>query len=79
MPQIYSTDRVLMASQDMIDALKHPHPDVIFSTIGDDKISALATLAEMFTIKFKKADAPELPLTPIKAAAAVSDLLHTAM
>jgi hypothetical protein len=30
MPQLSSTDRVLMAAQDMTDALKHPHPDVSF-------------------------------------------------
>jgi hypothetical protein len=46
MPQISSTDRILMAAQDMTDALKHSHPDVPFTTIGDDTISALATLAD---------------------------------
>jgi hypothetical protein len=53
MPQISSTDCILMAAQDMTDALKHPHPDVPFTTIGDDTISALATLAEILTRKFK--------------------------
>jgi hypothetical protein len=68
MPQMSSTDRLLMAAQDMTDALKHPHPDVPFATIGDDTISALATLAEIFTRKFKKAEAPEIQLAPTKAA-----------
>jgi hypothetical protein len=68
MPQIYSTDRLLMAAQDMNDALKHPHPDVPFATIGDATISALATLADIFTRKFKKADAPEILLATVKAA-----------
>jgi hypothetical protein len=67
MPQISSTDRILMAAQDMIDALKHPHPDVPFATIGDDTISALTTLAETFTRKFQKPGAtngpPELKKT----------------
>jgi hypothetical protein len=27
MPQMSSTDIILMAAQDMTDALKHPHPD----------------------------------------------------
>jgi hypothetical protein len=45
MPQMSSTDHVLMAAQDMTDALKHPHTDVPFATIGDDTISVLATLA----------------------------------
>jgi hypothetical protein len=69
MPQIFSTDRVLMPAQDMTDALKQPHPDAPFATIGDDTISALATLAEILTRKFKKAEAPEIPLGPIKSAA----------
>jgi hypothetical protein len=69
MPQMSSTDRLLMATQDMTDALKHPHPDVPFATIGDDTISALTTLADIFTRKFKKAEAPEIPLAPVKAAA----------
>jgi hypothetical protein len=41
MPQMSSTDRVLMAAQDMTNTLKHPHPDIPFATIGDDRISAL--------------------------------------
>jgi hypothetical protein len=53
MPQMSSTDRILMTAQDMTYALKHPHPDVPFTTIGDDTISALATLVEIFTRKFK--------------------------
>jgi hypothetical protein len=69
MPQMSSTDRVLMAAQDMTDALKRPHPDIPSATIGDDTISALATLAEIFTRKFKKAEAPVIPPAPIKYAA----------
>jgi hypothetical protein len=49
-----STDRILMAAQDMTDALKHPHPDVPLATIGDDTIAALEKLSEIFTRKFKK-------------------------
>jgi hypothetical protein len=69
MPQMSSTDRVLMVAQDMNDALKHPHPYVPFSTIGDNTISALATLADIFTRKFKKAESPKIQLAPNKAAA----------
>jgi hypothetical protein len=68
-PQMSSTDRVLMAAQDMTDALKDPHPDILFATIGDDTISALATLEKIFNIKFKKAEAPLIPPAPIKSAA----------
>jgi hypothetical protein len=69
MPQMSSTDRILMATQDMEDALKHPHPDIHFATIGDDKISALKTLAEIFTRKFKKVDAQNIQTAPQDAAA----------
>jgi hypothetical protein len=69
MPQMSSMDRVLMAAQDITDALKHPHPDIPFVTIGDDTISALATLVEILTRKFKKSESPVIPPAPIKYAA----------
>jgi hypothetical protein len=53
-----------MAAQDMTDALKHPHPDVPFATIGEDTITALATLSEIFTRKFKKPEATNIPPSP---------------
>jgi hypothetical protein len=68
MPQISSTARILMAAQDMKDALKHPHPDVPFATIGDDKITALATLSEIFIRKFTKPGANNVPPSPQKTA-----------
>jgi hypothetical protein len=40
-----------MATKDMTDALKHPHPDVPFATIGDDTITALSQLATIFKNK----------------------------
>jgi hypothetical protein len=54
-----------MAAQYMTGALKKTHPDVPFATIGDDTISALATLADIFKKKFKKTDAPEIPLASV--------------
>jgi hypothetical protein len=54
MPQMSSTDHILMAAQNMTDALKNPHPDVPLATIGDDAITALEKLSEIFTRKFKK-------------------------
>jgi hypothetical protein len=57
-----------MAAHDMNDALKHPHSYVTFSTIGDDTITALTTLAVLFKIRFKKPVAPEIIQSPIKAA-----------
>jgi hypothetical protein len=38
MPQLSSTDRLLMAAKDMTDALQNPHPDVPFASVGDDTI-----------------------------------------
>jgi hypothetical protein len=66
MPQMSSTDRILMAAQDMPDALKHPHSDVPFANIGDDAITSLATLSKIFTRKFKKPEATNMPPTPQK-------------
>jgi hypothetical protein len=55
-----------MVALDMTDALKHPHPDVPFTTTGDDKITALTTLAAISKNKFKKPLAPEIIELPIK-------------
>jgi hypothetical protein len=41
MPQLSSTDRLLMAAKDMTDALQNPHPEVPFASVRDDTISAL--------------------------------------
>jgi hypothetical protein len=68
MPKISSTDQLLMAAHDMIDGLKHPHPDVPFATIGDDTTTTLAQLAKIFKNKFQNPLAPEISQTPIKAA-----------
>jgi hypothetical protein len=64
MPKMSSTDLILMAAQDMTDALKHPHTYVPFATIGEDTISDLATLAEIFTRKLKKPEATNGPPAP---------------
>jgi hypothetical protein len=45
MPQISSTDRLLMAANDMDDALQHPHLQVPFAQVRDDTITVLAQLA----------------------------------
>jgi hypothetical protein len=68
MPQISSSERILMDAQDMIDALKHPHPDVPFATIGDDTITTLATLSEIMTKKITKPEAKNVPPSPPKTA-----------
>jgi hypothetical protein len=43
-----------MAAKDMKDALQNPHPDVSFAHVGDDTISALTELAEIFKLKLQK-------------------------
>jgi hypothetical protein len=57
-----------MAANDMDDALKHPHPEVPFSQVGDDTIIALTQLATIFNNKFQKPSAPELIQAPLNAA-----------
>jgi hypothetical protein len=68
MPQLSSTDRLIMATNDMANALQHPHPEVPFAHVGDDTITALTQLAEIFKNKFQKPKSPELTLSPTKAA-----------
>jgi hypothetical protein len=41
LPQLSSTNRLLMAAKDMTDALQKPHPAVPFASVGDDTIAAL--------------------------------------
>jgi hypothetical protein len=67
-PQLSSTDRLIMAANDMSNALKTPHPEVELSHIGDDTILALRTLDEIFKNKFQKVHIPELPAAPSKVA-----------
>jgi hypothetical protein len=66
MPQLSSTNRLIMAAKDMTDALKNPHPEVPFAQIGDDTISALAELAAILKLKLRQTPAPTLPTAPLK-------------
>jgi hypothetical protein len=54
MTQLSSTDRFLIASKDMTDALQNPHPEDPFPSVGDDTISALADLAAIFKLKLRQ-------------------------
>jgi hypothetical protein len=56
-----------MTAQYMTDALKHPHPDVPFATIGDEAIMDLTTLETILKNKFQKPLAPEAQNSPLKA------------
>jgi hypothetical protein len=55
MPQLSSTDRLLMASKDMTDAFQNPHPEVPFASVGDDTVKALTDLAAIFKLKLQQA------------------------
>jgi hypothetical protein len=67
MPQLSSTDRLIMDANDMTKALKNPHHEVPFDHVGDDTITALTQLAEILKNKFQKPKSPELTHSPIKA------------
>jgi hypothetical protein len=58
MPQLSSTNILLMASKDTTDDLQNPHPEVPFARVGDDTISALAELAAIFKLKLRRTPSP---------------------
>jgi hypothetical protein len=66
MPQLSSTDRLLMTAKDMTDAFQNPHPDVPFTSIGDDTIEAFADLAAIFKLKLQQASSPATQASPVK-------------
>jgi hypothetical protein len=66
MPQLLSTDILIMAAKDMTDALQNPHPEVPFARVGDDTILALAELAAIFKLKLRQTQPPTLPAAPPK-------------
>jgi hypothetical protein len=59
-PQLSSTDRVLMAANDTTDAFQNPHPNVPFASVGDDTITVLADLATIFKLKLQHDPSPEI-------------------
>jgi hypothetical protein len=66
MPQLSSTDRLLMAAKDMTGALQNPHPGVPFASVGDDTIAALADLAAIFKLKLRQSPSPATQASPAK-------------
>jgi hypothetical protein len=68
MPQLSSTDRLLMAAKDMTDAFQNPHPAVPFSSVVDDTITALADSATIFKLKLQHDPSPETRASPAKVA-----------
>jgi hypothetical protein len=68
MPQLSSTNKLLMAANNTDDALKHPHSEVPFAQVRNDTITSLVQLATIFKNRFQKPSAPELMQAPLKAA-----------
>jgi hypothetical protein len=66
MPQLLSTDRLLMAAKDMTDVLQNPHPEVPFASVGDDTIVALTDLATIFKLKIQQTPSPATEAAPAK-------------
>jgi hypothetical protein len=66
MPQLSSTDRLLMAAKDMTDALQNPHLEVPFASVGDDTIAALTDLAAIFKRKIRQNPSPATQAAPAK-------------
>jgi hypothetical protein len=65
-PQLSSTDRLLMAARDMTDAFHNPRPDVPFTSVRDDTIEALTDLAAIFKLKLQQAPYPATQASPAK-------------
>jgi hypothetical protein len=66
MPQLSTTDRLLMAAKDMTGAFRNPHPAFPFASVGDDTIEALADLASIFRLKLQQAPPLATPASPAK-------------
>jgi hypothetical protein len=65
MPQLSSTDRLLMAAKDMTDAFQNPRPEVPFASVGDDTVKALADLAAIFKLKLQQAPSLATQASPV--------------
>jgi hypothetical protein len=50
----------------MTDALQNPHPEVPFTSVGDDTISALTDLAAIFKLKLRQTPSPAPQAAPPK-------------
>jgi hypothetical protein len=58
MPQLSSTNWLLMAAKDMTDAFRNPHPYVPLASVGDDTIAALADLAAIIQTQITTSSIP---------------------
>jgi hypothetical protein len=64
MPQLYSTDRLIMAAKDMTYALQNPHLEVPFARVQDDTILALTELSAIFKLKLRQTPSPTPQAVP---------------
>jgi hypothetical protein len=66
LPHLLSTDRLLMAANDMADALQNPHPAIPFASVGDDTTAAVTDLAAIFKLKLQQAPSHTTQYSPPK-------------
>jgi hypothetical protein len=64
MPQLSSTDWLLMAARDMRDSLQNPQPEVPIASVGDDTILALADLVAILKLKLQQTPSPTPQAVP---------------
>jgi hypothetical protein len=64
MPQLSSTDRLLMAAKDMTDALQNTHLEVPLASVRDDTIAALTDLEAIFKLKIQQTPSPATEAAP---------------
>jgi hypothetical protein len=64
MPQLSSTNRLLMTAKAMTDAFQNPYPEVPFASVGDDTVKALADLASIFKLKLQQATSDVTQASP---------------
>jgi hypothetical protein len=66
MPQLSSTNRLLMAAKDMTDTFQNPHQDVPFASVEDDTVKSLADLAAILKLKLQQAPSLTTPASPAR-------------
>jgi hypothetical protein len=56
MPKFSSSDAIIKAAKDMIQALREPHPATPFNNFGDQQLAALQQLADIFATALLRVD-----------------------
>jgi hypothetical protein len=77
LPQLSSTNRLLMAAKDMTEDLQDPHPAVPFASVGDDTIAAIKDLAAIYKLKLQQAPSPTTQASPPKVVSRPSLILSS--